>query len=83
MIRKTRVSRRLRQQVAQRAGYCCGYCRTPERITGHRMTLDPIIPEAQGGQTVIENLWLACVACNEFKGVRWLWVQAGWWPPED
>jgi hypothetical protein len=143
MTRKRRVSRRLRQQVAQRAGYCCGYCRTPERITGHRMTLAHIIPEAQGGQTVIENLWLACVACNEFKGARiqardpvtgrrvrlfnpckqiwrehfrwstdgmeifgrtlcgratvaalrlnreeivgarWLWVQAGWWPPED
>jgi hypothetical protein len=142
-IRKTRAPRRVRERVAQAAGYCCGYCRTPQRITGERLRLDHIIPEASGGETVEDNLWLACVACNEFKGARthgrdpktgravrlfnprqqvwtahfrwsedgteiigltscgratvtalqlnrpeivaarWLWVQAGWWPPKD
>jgi hypothetical protein len=68
--RKARVTRRLRERVARAAGYCCGYCRTPERIAGFRLTIEHIIPEARGGQTVEENLWLACHACNEYKGDR-------------
>jgi 5-methylcytosine-specific restriction endonuclease McrA len=63
--RKVRVSQRLRQRVAKAAGYCCGYCRTPERIAGFRLSIEHIIPEARGGQTVEANLWLACHACNE------------------
>ena len=68
--RRRRVSRRLRERVAKTAGYCCGYCRTPERIAGFRLSIDHIIPEARGGQTVAENLWLACHAYNEFKGAK-------------
>ena len=34
------------------------------------MEIDHIIPEAHGGPTVEENLWLACSACNTFKGDR-------------
>jgi len=56
--------------VAQTADYSCGYGRTPQRITGYRLSIDHIRPKAKGGQTVEENLWLACVACNEFKGAR-------------
>lgn len=68
--RKARVPRRLREQVAKEAAYCCGYCRTPERIAGFRLSIEHIIPEARGGKTVAENLWLACHACNEFKAAR-------------
>src|SRR5262249_50825314 len=68
--RKARVSRSLRARVARTAGHCCGYCRTPERIAGFRLNIEHIIPEARGGKTVEENLWLACHACNEFKGAR-------------
>jgi hypothetical protein len=68
--RKGRVPRRLRERVASAAGYCCGYCRTPERIAGFRLTIEHLIPEAKGGKTVEKNLWLACHACNEFKGAR-------------
>ncbi len=32
------------------------------------MEIDHIIPEAQGGPTVEENLWLACTMCNLHKG---------------
>jgi hypothetical protein len=35
---------------------------------GMPMTLDHIIPQAAGGLTTEENLWLACRRCNEFKG---------------
>ena len=68
MAGKARVPRPLRRRVARMAGYRCGYCRTPESIAGFRLSIEHIIPEAKGGQTVEGNLWLACHACNEFKG---------------
>ena len=48
----------------------CGYCLTSERLTGIRLTIDHIIPVAAGGPTEENNLWLACRACNEFKGIQ-------------
>lgn len=60
----------LRQQVRADAGRCCGYCYSPEVLTGMPLEIEHIIPEAGGGLTVRENLWLACHRCNEFKGDR-------------
>jgi hypothetical protein len=34
------------------------------------LVIDHIVPEAAGGQTVWENLCVACHACNEFKGAQ-------------
>jgi hypothetical protein len=34
------------------------------------MEMDHLVPEAQGGLTEEGNLWLACSACNTFKGGR-------------
>jgi hypothetical protein len=68
--RKERVPRGLRERVARAANHRCGYCRTPECIAGFRLTVEHIISEARGGQTVEDNLWLAWHACNEFKGTR-------------
>jgi len=62
------VPARLREPVARRSNYRCGYCATPVKITGARMVIDHIVPEAAGGPTKESNLWLACHACNEFKG---------------
>lgn len=39
-------------------------------IVGYEMDVDHLIPEALGGQTVEENLWLACNRCNEHKSDR-------------
>ncbi len=69
-MRKTRISSRLRRRVAEAAGYRCGYCLTPQRITGMKMQIDHMIPEAAQGPTIEENLWLACASCNAFKGER-------------
>ena len=140
---KARIPSDLRHKVEQAAKHRCGYCLTPQAITGMRMQIDHIVPEAAGGTTAEENLWLACVSCNRFKGTRthaddpttgqsvplfnprtqewkqhfvWsedgteivgltargratvevlrmnnpdivgarsLWIQAGWWPPEE
>jgi hypothetical protein len=70
-VRKPRISRRLRERVAEAARYECGYCRAPQYIVGYPLAIDHIVPEARGGATVEENfLWLACVACNQFKGTQ-------------
>jgi 5-methylcytosine-specific restriction endonuclease McrA len=34
------------------------------------MELDHIVPAALGGETVEDNLWLACTACNKLKNDR-------------
>jgi hypothetical protein len=56
--------------VAQDSGYRCGYCLTSQEYTAMPMHIEHIIPIAAGGQTVEENLWLACPLCNGFKGAK-------------
>lgn len=60
----------LRRQVRDDAGPRCGYCRSSQALTGMPLEIEHIIPQAAGGLTVRENLWLACHRCNEFKGDR-------------
>lgn len=60
----------LRRHVRADAGRRCGYCRSPEVLTGIPLDIDHIIPEAAGGPTIREHLWLACHRCNQFKGNR-------------
>jgi len=60
----------LRRQVRIDAGGRCGYCHTPEALIGMPLEFEHLHPEAHGGATVRENLWLACTRCNDFKGDR-------------
>ena len=46
----------------------CAYCQTTDANTGQPMTVDHIIPQAQGRATTFDNLCFACRRCNEFKG---------------
>jgi hypothetical protein len=39
-----------------------------QRVVGVEMDIDHIFPEALGGPTEEENLWLACARCNEYNG---------------
>lgn len=64
------VSQALRAAVAAAARYRCGYCLTLEQLIGASMTIEHIVPEAAGGLTVEDNLWLACTMCNSHKGNR-------------
>ena len=61
-----RISDRVRQQVEERAQGRCEYCQTQQVIVVS-MEIDHIIPESVGGETVLENLCLACIGCNGFK----------------
>lgn len=58
----------LQQQVFLRAGGICEYCRLPQRLTRLPFQIDHIIAEKHEGPTVLENLALACLHCNSYKG---------------
>lgn len=58
----------LREQLLAADDHWCAYCHTTEANTGQPMTVDHIIPQAQGGQTTFDNLCFSCRRCNEFKG---------------
>lgn len=64
----TRISAALRRLVAQRAAGCCEYCRIHENEVMFAHEVDHVVAEQHGGQTVEENLCLACFQCNRLKG---------------
>jgi hypothetical protein len=65
---KIHISFALREKIIRQARHRCGYCLRDEALLGMPLTIDHIIPQAAGGPTIEENLWLACRRCNEFKG---------------
>ncbi|HEY52595.1 MAG TPA: HNH endonuclease [Caldilineae bacterium] len=69
-MNRSRISAKLRQQVAEDAGHHCGYCLLDEVLSGVSLAVDHIIPIALNGGTTRDNLWLACRSCNEFKGSK-------------
>jgi len=64
------IAAELRRQIRDDANAQCGYCHSPETFLGMPHDIDHLIPEALGGPTERENLWLACSRCNGFKGGR-------------
>ena len=69
-MNKQKVPIRLRERIFQQARSRCGYCQTNLEIVGPVLEVDHIIPEGAGGETVEENLWVACSSCNRHKGSR-------------
>jgi len=67
---KAHVPAALRERVSQQARQRCGYClssRERRELLGMPMTIEHIVPEALGGETREDNLWLSCIRCNLFK----------------
>ncbi|HRW09450.1 MAG TPA: HNH endonuclease [Caldilineaceae bacterium] len=67
---KSYISPTLRQKVVQAAKERCGYCQTSASLIGMPLEIEHIIPEAQGGTSQEDNLWLACPKCNQKKGIK-------------
>lgn len=67
---RTFVADALRRRVAEAARSRCGYCLTSQRIIGPLLEIEHIIPEARGGTSEEDNLFMACPACNGRKGNR-------------
>ncbi len=62
------ISATLRQKVAERANYCCEYCRLPEVSVLLKFQIEHIISLQHGGKTILSNLAYACPICNSKKG---------------
>ena len=62
------MDRAVQVAVRARAKHRCEYCGFPERLAELPFHLDHIIAQQHGGQTVSENLALACCFCNRYKG---------------
>lgn len=64
----TYIPEGLRQNVIERAGARCEYCRLHEIHTLFTHEIDHIHAEKHGGETIDTNLCLACADCNRHKG---------------
>jgi hypothetical protein len=64
------VPAQLRRLVIERAASRCEYCRLSQEGQEATFHIDHIIPESVGGETVAENLSLACVSCSLRKAAR-------------
>jgi hypothetical protein len=66
----SRIPIALTRQVVERAGNRCEYCGLSQLGQEATFHIDHIIPVAENGPTVSENLALACVSCSLRKGAR-------------
>ncbi|MGH8068219.1 MAG: HNH endonuclease [Candidatus Entotheonellia bacterium] len=66
----TSVPEALRRLVIQRAADRCEYCGLSQAGQEATFHIDHVIPRAAGGETVSENLALACVSCSLRKAAR-------------
>lgn len=58
----------LRLLVAARAQNHCEYCLLSQTISPYKHEPDQIVPRQHGGETEKNNLALACLRCNRYKG---------------
>lgn len=62
------VSAESRRLIREQAGGCCEFCRIAEGDRLVKFQIDHIIPVKHGGTDIIDNLCLACLECNSYKG---------------
>lgn len=60
----------LKNKIHNHFAAFCAYCRTAEALTVTTFEFEHIIPLSAGGETVFENLCLACPSCNRYKATR-------------
>lgn len=68
VYRKRRETAMKRARIYIRDRYRCQYC--GDQKSAANLTLDHILPRAQGGATTPQNLVSACMKCNQRKGNR-------------
>jgi hypothetical protein len=67
---EARVNQRIRTLVAERAGYCCEYCKSQAAFATDPLSIEHVVPRAALGETTLANLALACQGCNNHRGVK-------------
>ena len=63
------ISAHDRETVAERAGYCCEYCRSQLKFSADSFSVEHIVPRSRGGSDDLSNLALSCQRCNNAKFV--------------
>ncbi len=56
--------------IVERAQGCCEYCHSQARFATQSFSVEHIIPHSKKGETVLDNLALACQGCNNHKYTR-------------
>lgn len=64
----SKIPKWLDAEVRLEAKNRCGYCLGEQKYILAWLEIEHLHPRSKGGKTVKENLWLACVYCNTFKG---------------
>jgi len=66
-----RITRRVFEQVRERAGGVCEYCGVSDVDSGGPLTVDHFRPRARSGSHSLDNLVYACFRCNTYKQAYW------------
>lgn len=65
-----KIKKDLDKKIRLDAKNLCGYCLNPQELIPFKLEIEHIYPQASGGETVEENLWLACRECNAHKSKK-------------
>lgn len=64
---RKRVTAQERKIIVERARGCCEYCRSRADFATQSFSIEHIISVSRGGETVLDNVALACPGCNGHK----------------
>lgn len=64
-IGRGHIPKAVRKEIFQRDNYTCFFCK--ERLDGPQLTIDHLVPLAEGGLNEPINFVTACIACNQKK----------------
>jgi len=64
------ISPSLRAAVVRRADNLCEYCGLSQAGQEATVHIDHVVPRAAGGETIADNLALACVSCSLRKAAK-------------
>ncbi len=65
-----KINKELDDRIRFQAKNRCGYCINPQELMPYKLEIEHIIPKASRGETLEENLWLACRECNSHKAAK-------------
>lgn len=66
----SKIKQALEQKIRRQAQERCGYCLSPQNLLPYKLEIEHLFPQALGGTSVEENLWLACRECNGHKSKK-------------
>ena len=60
----------LKRRVIEQAEETCEYCLSQAKFALDSLVFEHIVPVSRGGETIAENLALACQGCNNYKYIK-------------